>query len=455
MRLLQEAPREYSWLYNIASIDSLTLLPQRRCLHNRGHPQADNQGDKPPSVTTPDSRVLSTLVEAGGGNQVTNTGDNYSVSQRTPIITETRLPDSFRLNERLLDSSAARFVGNLSPEASFFATGNQISENDGQRTKVGVWLVARQSASEQQQDAIANIDEQHSPVFFPLPNPFHIQTIFPHIQTEGMSVLPPEHEFNLMFNLYYSKFDPIFPIIHDENFDVLEDVEASALKQCICLIASLDPSMSSHLRLAHIEGVINQTEFRSHIAGTLRSILHAGIIRDKVVLLQITALLALFVSGPSFSEISSYYCAQAVEIAQTLGLHVSYPDENESLEKSHRLFWCIWALDRLNAATNGRPILIHEQDIGEQLLRFVPEYFPAFRLFLHICRLLDEVISHYRPRPSPSIDIPRQTIPDFESLVCEAAATELDTPLIGMSLSLSLTSIMHISTPPRSLHMLT
>ncbi|KAJ5414322.1 hypothetical protein N7509_000949 [Penicillium cosmopolitanum] len=162
----------------------------RRCLHNRGHPQADNQGDKPPSVTTPDSRVLSTLVEAGGGNQVTNTGDNYSVSQRTPIITETRLPDSFRLNERLLDSSAARFVGNLSPEASFFATGNQISENDGQRTKVGVWLVARQSASEQQQDAIANIDEQHSPVFFPLPNPFHIQTIFPHIQTEGMSVLP-------------------------------------------------------------------------------------------------------------------------------------------------------------------------------------------------------------------------------------------------------------------------
>ncbi|KAJ5715899.1 uncharacterized protein N7483_013080 [Penicillium malachiteum] len=399
----------------------------RRCLHNRGSPQATSQSDKPPSITAPNSGESSTFIEAVGDDQVTNSDDNYSASQRTPRISETRIP----LNERLFDSSAARFVGNLSLEASFFATGNQTSENDGQRTNIGVWLVARPSTLEQQQDAIANVDEQHIPIFPSLSNRFHIQSIFPHIQTEGMPGLPPENEFNLMLNLYYSKFDPIFPIIHDENFETLEDVEASALKQCICLIVSLDPSMRSHLKLAHIEGAINQTEFRSHIAGILRSILHAGIIHNKLVLLQITALLAFFVNGPSSSEISSHYCAQAVEIAQTLGLHVSYPNESESLEKSHRLFWCIWALDRLNAATNGRPILIHEQDIGEQLLRFVPEHLPAFRLFLHICKLLDEVISQYRPRPSPSINIPRQIIPDFESLVCEAVATEVDTPLIA------------------------
>jgi hypothetical protein len=136
-----------------------------------------------------------------------------------------------------------------------------------------------------------------------------------------------------------------------------------------------------------------------------------------------------------------------VEISQTLGLHVSYPDETESLEKSHRLFWCIWALDRLNAATNGRPTLIHEQDIGEQLLSFVPAHLPAFRLFLRICRLLDEVISQYRPRPMLCINVSRRAIPDFESLVCEAGATEVDTPSIGklLYLDLPLMSLRHIT----------
>lgn len=336
-----------------------------------------------------------------------------------------------RPNERFPNGSAIRFVGNLSPEASFFAGGNPVADNEDQRTKVGVWLVARQPTSAPHGDITTTTEEQHDSAFLPLLDPFEFQSIFLHHQRRWMSVLPPERELGLMVNLYFTKFDPIFPIIHGENIEELEDAECLALKQCICLIASLDPSMKPHLRLTHMEGVMSQREFRSRIAETLKSIIYTGIVPSKMTLLQITALLAFFVDEPSSSEISSYYCAQAVEISQTLGLHVSYPDESESLEKSHRLFWCVWALDRLNAATNGRPTLIHERDTGEQLLNFVPESLPSFRLFLRICKLLDEVISQYRPRPVFHADLSRRVVPDFESLVCEVGATDVSSSLMG------------------------
>ncbi len=352
-------------------------------------------------------------------------GSTHEAQQAPP---ECQLSQLTRPNERFPNGSAIRFVGNLSPEASFFATGNPVTDNEDQRTKVGVWLVAPQPTSAPHGGTTTSTEEQHD---LPLPNPFEFQRLFLHIQRGWMSVLPPERDLGLMVSLYFTKFDPIFPIIHGENLEDLEDAECLALKQCICLIASLDPCMKTHLRLTHMESVMSQREFRSRIAETLKSIIYTGIIRNKMILLQITTSLAFYVDEPCSSEIASSYCAQAVEISQTLGLHVSYPDESKNLEKSHRLFWCVWALDRLNAATNGRPTLIHERDTGGQLLNFVPERLPSFRLFLRICKLLDEVISQYRPRPVFHADLSRRVVPDFESLVCEVGATDLTSSLMG------------------------
>ncbi|KAE8329810.1 hypothetical protein BDV39DRAFT_213614 [Aspergillus sergii] len=401
----------------------------KRCLHVRRPPPAD-QLNKSPSASTLHSRQLTSsndLVDGDGGDA----RNSHSTIRETQPLSESQVSPSSRPNKRLSDSSAIRFIGNLSPEASFFATGNTVTDSEDHRTKVGVWLVARQTTSTHHQDATTNTEDNHASTFFPLSNPYELQNLFLLLQKEWMSVLPPEHEFSILFNLYFAKFDPIFPIVHGENLEELDNPERSALKQCICLIASLDPSMKSYLRLAHSEGVLSQRQFRSRIAETLKSTLYMGIIRNKTILLQITALLAFFVNEPSSSEISSHFTAQAVERSQTLGLHVSYPDESEGLEKSHRLFWCIWALDRLNAATNGRPTLINEQDTGEQLLNFVPEHLPSFRLFIRICKFLDEVISYYRPRPVLHTDLSRSIVPDFESLVCEAAAAEVSSSLMA------------------------
>ncbi|KAJ5757148.1 uncharacterized protein N7511_007330 [Penicillium nucicola] len=405
----------------------------KRCVHDQKTTQLDDR-KRSALASSLSFAEIPNLSDPDVNGGLTNNVNGYASVPESQTLSEDGICHAPEQAERPPESSRNRFVGNLSPEAFFFATGNQAVDSDDQRTNVGVWLVSRQPALEKHQDTTLGIDDHGQSTTYaslPLPSSFNLQGMFPQLQKQWISVLPPDYEFKLMSNIYFSKFDPIFPVIHGDNIEELEDIESLTLKQCICLVASLDPSMKPHLRLAHTDGVISQLQFCSRIAETLKSILHTGIIRDKMLLLQITALLAFFVDKPSSSEISSYYCAQAVEISQTLGLHVSRPGETEALEKSHRLFWCIWALDRLNAATNGRPTLIHERDIGEQILAFVPEHLPCFRLFLRICKFLDDVISQYRPRPVLHSNVGEMPVPDYESLVCETAATTVDTPLIA------------------------
>ncbi|POR34953.1 hypothetical protein TPAR_04865 [Tolypocladium paradoxum] len=331
-------------------------------------------------------------------------------------------------NERVSEDNHLRFVGNLSPEASFLATRNRAARGDDQRAEVGVWLghqIDRPAATDGHLGAKSNAEEQIDPTPIPLSTAGDLQ-----MHRECMSVLPLEDEFGLISNVFFSKFDPIFPILYEEDFEQLEEAEALALKQCICLIAALDPSLKSHLRF-HTDTVMSQTEFRSRIAKALEFSLYMGLIRDKMVLLQVSTLLAFYVGKSGSSEISSHYCAQAVQLSQTLGLHLGWPDEGKNTGKSHRIFWCVWTLDRLNAATNGRPTLIQGQDMDERVFSSISEQIPSFRLFILICRFLDQVIAQYRPRATLEGKSTGAVVPEFEGLVREARATEVSSPIMG------------------------
>lgn len=440
----------------------LTLRLQKRCLHNRRAPYLDRLTDEHSTeiasrITTLDNTVNGKVEDAGDpqGSLHETSNPSHSESQLSPLcgsneqiphgqagdaddghvsIPETRPPPenqpslSSPSKDQTFTGSDIRFVGNLSLEASFFATESYATDNEGPSTSINFWLVPSQPLLLRLQHATFDTDRGQNAAVLPISDSHDLQSVSLPLQKAWMSVLPSDGDLDAMSTLYFTKFDPIFPIIYGENIDDRKDAEATAIKQCICLVASLDPSMKPHLKLADSERIMSPMQFRSRLAEALKSVLQTDTIRNKMILLQITSLLAFHVDEPSSSEISSHYCAQAVEISQTLGLHAPYSRESQGLEKSHRLFWCIWALDRLNAVMNGRPTLINEQDTGEQLLSFVPDL-PPFRLFLRICKLLDEVISQYRPRPKFHLDLSR-VIPDFESLVCEVNAAELSSQLM-------------------------
>ena len=350
-------------------------------------------------------------------------------------------PGAYRTDGRAVskvsDDAYLRFVGDLSPEASFLAAAPQ--ENGGSSKSrladVGVWL--GQKSEEHPQPGASDPSRAADQVSPSQPLGLNcLQQLTSHLREECMAVLPPPYELTLMTELYYKKIDPLFPILHGENTEDYSTIEAVALKQCVCLQAALDPSLKRHLRLPHTERILSPIDFRSCLAGAVKQSLDMGFIRDKVVLLQVCASMAFFVDKPSCSEVSTYYSAQAVHHSQTLGLHLGWPDDSAKAEKSRRIFWCVWILDRLNAATNGRPVLIHSRDMDKRIMDSVTEQIPSFRLLIRISKFLDDVISQYRPHSGPGSQHEVQENPTFEDLVCETDATGTVDTLLGKDMKM-------------------
>jgi hypothetical protein len=85
--------------------------------------------------------------------------------------------------------------------------------------------------------------------------------------------------------------------------------------------------------------------------------------------------------------------------SQTLGLHLGQAAAvsagNDLVMK--RLFWCLWTLDRINSAINGRPIFMSDVDIAIETFAPGESGFPAFEAWLKVADVLNKVIDFYRP----------------------------------------------------------
>ncbi|KAJ8133328.1 hypothetical protein O1611_g296 [Lasiodiplodia mahajangana] len=320
-------------------------------------------------------------------------------------------------------SGYLRFIGDLSAEASFLEKGG--NESLPRLANVGVWLGHRDEDARSEGPPRGAQDITYIGL-----NSTGVSGLYS--RDEYQSIMPPDHEFGIILKVYYAKIDPIIPIMHDEKLDQHRPAELSALKQCICLLAAPDPSLRPFLKLRHCESVLSPIEFRAQIAAALKRALDFDLIRDKVVVLQVCIAMAFHVSKLSCSEISAYYCAQAVQYAQTLGLHLGWPGNGTiSANKSRRIFWCVWVLDRLNAATNGRPVLIHGRDMDQSVLDSISEQAPAFRLSIRISRLLDDTISQYRPHATSESSNTDENCESFEHLVQETESSEVGNAMLG------------------------
>ena len=91
----------------------------------------------------------------------------------------------------------------------------------------------------------------------------------------------------------------------------------------------------------------------------------------------------------------------------------------------------------MNAAFNGRPILMHERDTRRDLEKCIQQQEPCFRLFLEIVGLLDKVIGLYRPVATlEELESLSQTFPSFEDLVLSSDAESIGTWFLGKILSM-------------------
>jgi hypothetical protein len=151
------------------------------------------------------------------------------------------------------------------------------------------------------------------------------------------------------------------------------------------------------------------------------------------VLIQVLALLSFFTQLSDNRHSSAELTARAISYAHTVGLHL----QTNTSRKDHiyvtRLFCCIWALDRLNAAFHGRPVLMHERDFGRNLESCFQQQEGCFQLLLRTVSLLDKVIELYRPTADGSEVSWESDFPTFEELLLTSGALRVKSNLLGAS----------------------
>jgi hypothetical protein len=357
--------------------------------------------------------------------------NNDSRSQTTSQSNEDRSGQSTR--HRLEAPSTSRFVGDLSPEAVFLSHGGpQSKRHQSDQYRVGVWLANKTDSIKKNEHG--SLQDNPNTLNCSQFSPPVLQAFRPYLENECLSTVPPPAEANTLIAIYLSKFHPIIPILNIVGFNNMRDKgpESIMLTQAICLVASKDMSATDSLILPGHSSTLPHREFAGKLFAAIKTSLSIGIAdRDKVVQIQILALLSLHSEGADGGVESSMQLAQAIHHAQTIGLHLGRSMNDQNNEYLARLFCCLWALDKLNAGLNGRPIMIQDRDVGIDINACFEKQSPEFGIFLQVAKILDKVIELYRPSADSSITGWEEDFPGFEELVIQSHGREVFPLLLG------------------------
>jgi len=178
-------------------------------------------------------------------------------------------------------------------------------------------------------------------------------------------------------------------------------MESRILMQAICIVASKHADAGGFLYLGDDPRKMGPREFSHRLYNAVIAGIEAKLEKNRVVLIQVLALISLHCEGPDGAEQASMHLAQAIHHAHTFGLQFGHQWKNQKSEDQENLedlFWCLWSLDKINACMNGRPLIMHDRDNSLTKLPTDPEKRSSpFGVWLQISEMLDKVIDYYRP----------------------------------------------------------
>ncbi|KAK1623520.1 fungal-specific transcription factor domain-containing protein [Colletotrichum phormii] len=308
-----------------------------------------------------------------------------------------------------------RFVGDLNPEGAFLADSPATSRGHAESNAVGVWYSRRNNGDSLTPELASAVSVDYEVHQF-------------------LAVLPRKESYDHLEKIYIRDVHRILPVM---NLDILQastsTISQVLCKQVICLAAGSNPSARPYLTLGQdSSAVLSYSEFALRLSSAIRKALGLGLVKDRVQAVAIMVILSLYTHFSQDRHLSAELAAQAVSNAQTVGLHLQNPPaRSEDPAYLTRLFCCVWAMDQLNAAFHGRPVMIHERDLGRDMEECLREQDSCFRLFLEIVVLLGCIIDLYRPAVKNTGCVVMEDFPSFDSLVEKTHALGVESRLLA------------------------
>lgn len=331
-----------------------------------------------------------------------------------------------------------RFIGYMSPEAVLRgqARGRQGKDASLDQNNIGHWIRSG--------DEGRDITEPEAPAFQKLLNRAAepqsakanaiANALQGYLDALGVEVVPPRSSQDALINIFFTFLQPILPIVDQAEFMARyhDGHEPRVLLQAICIVAAKHDKAREHLRLGDDPKVLKPRTFAKRLYPCVIASIEAKLETDRMVLIQVLALLHLHCEGFDGAEEASMHLAQSIHHAHTFGLQFGKKRKTARDEYCLNLFWCLWSLDRLNATINGRPSVIHERDNSiESILLNQPEKKrTAFGIWLQLAEALDKVIVYYRPNIKNEETGWELGFPSFEEIIGEVGDT-MEPPILG------------------------
>jgi Fungal specific transcription factor domain len=330
------------------------------------------------------------------------------------------------------DEDESRFVGDLNPEGIFLAsTSPAATTGSAEPDGLGFWLSRR--ATDSVQGSYHRIPlKQSRSTLISNRDPLISKLLLPYLEDQCLSLLPKSADFESLSGIYFEHVHPIFPVLDRDAFGLMpNEMPAKVLlKQAICLAASTNGGAEQFLNLSK-DTTLGHKDFAEQLSLAIRTSLDLGLVKDRLVQIQVLAILSLFNQLSDDRHWSAELTGRAVSCVHTTGLHLQTYESRKDHDYVTRLFCCIWALDRLNAAFHGRPVLMHERDFGRDLKTCFAQQEGCFHLFLQTVFLLDKVIDLYRPTADGSRIGWESEFPSFEELLHETGSSRVSSHLVG------------------------
>jgi hypothetical protein len=182
----------------------------------------------------------------------------------------------------------------------------------------------------------------------------------------------PQMTADALLLIYVSLLDDLIPLM--DGAGVLRDHsngKASLhLIKAICVVTCKTAQATPFLRLTESGPLLEPTRFAASLLEGLNAAIKADLITDRIVKIQILALMHLNNDGSSGLERSANFLSQAIAEAWSMWLQRDIPG-NPDQRQHEDLFWTLRNFDRLNKVLSGAaPFIIDDTDIG--IKRIVP-----------------------------------------------------------------------------------
>lgn len=184
-----------------------------------------------------------------------------------------------------------------------------------------------------------------------------------YLEEAGSFRILPQATRDALITTYLSQLDGLIPLVNGSR--ILREYSCGELSpyltQAICLVACKTEQAAPYLRLHDRGQLLEPLEFAEKLYVGLDAAMKMDLEHNRLVKVQILALMHLHTDGPGGMQEASAHLSQAIHEAWVLSLQFGTQNRTDP-DQCRFMWWSLMALDRLNGCLQGTPLMISERD---------------------------------------------------------------------------------------------